>query len=174
MESITYNVGGIAYPSFNSTNGIALDLFLSGCRRKEKCKGCHNPELWDFDNGIRMDLEDIDKLISKKKVMDSVAVMGGEPLHNSNLLQLLQMIKSKGKKVWLYTSYELSQIPKNIRDSCDYIKTGIYEEENRTTRESWLASKNQSIYAREGEIFAPYYVNGKILPKVRNGETSIN
>lgn len=163
MPLRTFSVGGILYPSLNSSNGIALDIFLSGCARKEKCPGCHNPELWDFNNGIKMTLEDIKRVIVRKRVIDSVAVMGGEPLHHKNLPLLLQMIRKSGKKVWLYTSYGLHEIPESIKVECDFIKTGKYEENNRTPNGSWLSSYNQEIFKREGSNFELYYASGEIV-----------
>lgn len=165
-----FNIGGINYPSLNSTNGVALDIFFSGCGRKDKCSGCHNPELWDFKAGIVMSLDDIKKVINKKYA-DSVAIMGGEPLHIKNIEQVLAMIKKAGKKIWFYTSYELSDIPESIKQYCDFIKTGKFEMDKKI--DGRLSSLNQKIYEKRGTYFALYYADGKELSKVSYGETSI-
>ena len=33
--------------------GVRVSLFVSGC--KHKCKGCFNPEAWDFNYGKKFD-----------------------------------------------------------------------------------------------------------------------
>ncbi len=156
------NVGSIFYPAFSSTNGIAIEIYLAGCARKEKCKGCHNPELWDFSAGMSMEISEIVSLIREKFAVDSIAIMGGEPLHNPALFSLLKALKSLNKTIWLYTSYELEDVPNFIKNLCDFIKTGTYEEKLRT-KDEWLASANQKIYKKVGDIFELYYDNGKIL-----------
>ncbi len=147
------NIGGIIYPSFNSTNGIALEIYLTGCSRC--CKNCHNPNLWDKNAGIQMEIDKIVSIINSKKVVDSVAIMGGEPLENKLLLELLHEIQSTGKEIWLYTSYELEEVPDNIKELCNYIKTGEFIEELYC--EGRLHSKNQKIFKNENNSFVLYY-----------------
>lgn len=156
MTSSSIRVGGINYPSLNSSDGIALELYLSGCGREPKCKGCHNPELWSFDYGEEVEIDHIIKLIKSKRKLDNVVIMGGEPLHHKNLKTLLEGIKSSGKNIWLYTSYELKDITPDIKNLCDFIKTGEYIEVLRT-KDEWLASLNQRIYKKEGSSFIVYY-----------------
>lgn len=149
------NIGGIYYPSLISTNGISFDLFLAGCARKPHCPDCHNPELWDFNVGIRMTIEEITKMIASKKKIDSVAIMGGEPLHNKYLYDLIAALSKLDKSIWLYTSYELSDVPKNILSICDFIKTGKYVAVLHC--DSRLKSKNQQIFKNNGDCFVNYY-----------------
>ena len=153
MNSV--NVGGIIFPSFNSTNGVAIDIFLTGCSRH--CKNCHNPNLWDKDAGIRMEFNEIIRIIKSKKVVDSIAIMGGEPLEDPKLGELLSALQTAfpDKKIWLYTSYTLKDVSADVKDKCDYIKTGRYIESQKC--EGRLATSNQKIYKNcEGE-YAPYY-----------------
>ena len=156
-------IGGLYYPSFNSTNGVSLELYLSGCAREEKCAGCHNPELWDFNAGILMTLGEIAELVNEKAILDAVAILGGEPLHNPSLIPILNAINDK--EIWLYTSYELDEIPEEIKQKCTFIKTGQYIESLRTYN-CRLSSSNQKIYKKVGDRFDLYYDNGKFLPEM--------
>lgn len=151
------NLGGVNYPSFNSSDGVALELYLSGCAREPRCPGCHNPELWDFNYGKEIKLCDIAYMVMQKKVLDNIVVMGGEPLHCKNLLNLLITLKATGKKVWLYTSYEINQVPEDIKLVCDFIKTGVYDETQKV-KDRWLASRNQRIYKNVNSDWELYYI----------------
>jgi organic radical activating enzyme len=152
------NVGGIVYPSFNSTNGISLDLFISGCAREPHCENCHNHELWDFNAGVQISLDELFKIIKNKSIIDAVAVMGGEPLHNIYIRDILSGIRELNKQVWLYTSYDIFEIPENVLSLCDYIKTGRYMPEHKVN-DGWLATSNQKIYRVDNYTFSPelYY-----------------
>lgn len=142
-------INNIVYPSFNSTDGLSVDIFLSGCRRDPHCKGCHNPSLWSFDSGDDVNYETlIAWLKSKKGFYDNIAILGGEPLHQENLGELLQKIY-RIKPIWLYTSYEIEDVPEDIKKYCKYIKTGQYIEEMKVSEYTQygicLATSNQKI-----------------------------
>lgn len=141
-------INNTVYPSYNSTDGISVDIFLSGCRRNPHCKGCHNPTLWDFDNGSEIDYEGLMWwLVEKKDLYDNIAILGGEPLHQEELEYLLSMVSTL-KPVWLYTSYEIDEVPDSIKQYCTYIKTGQYIEELKASNIQegiLLASSNQKI-----------------------------
>lgn len=163
---MTIRVGGMNYPSFNSTNGIALEIYLSGCSRSPKCRNCHNPELWNFDNGIAIDIKEIVDIINRKRI-DSVAIMGGEPLDNPRILDLLKAINANtNREVWLYTSYEIDEIDEETQSLCNYIKTGRYIEEFKTV-DCRLASSNQQIYQikEDGDVRL-YYAYREIMSEL--------
>lgn len=165
------NVGNFSYPSFNSTNGIAFDLFLTGCSRH--CKGCHNPHLWNKNAGIRMEIDEIVNIVKSKKVLDSIAIMGGEPLENEQLPEILYALWSScpEKEIWLYTSYELEEIPEEIKQYCDYIKTGTFEQDLYIDN-ARLSSSNQKIFKNEGNGFGLYYVYGEPLHEMCGSKES--
>ena len=146
-------ISGIIFPSFNSTDGISVDIFLSGCKREPKCKNCHNSHLWNFNEGVEINYNNLINWLSKKEeYYDNITIMGGEPLHNKDLNILLEEIKTI-KPIWLYTSYELNEIPNDIKKLCTYIKTGKYIEELRSDNNIQygikLASDNQKIIKTE-------------------------
>jgi len=143
----TVQVGGWLYPSFNATDGIAVELYLAGCNRKPKCDGCHNPEMWSFEYGETLKIGTVlDIIRCKYKKADNIVIMGGEPLHQSNLLLLLENIKNSfpDKLLWLYTSYELGEVPIDYCYYTDYLKTGRYDKSKRV--KGRLASSNQKIW----------------------------
>lgn len=145
-------INNIILPSYNSTDGLSVDIFLAGCNRNPHCRNCHNSSLWDFNNGQKIDIR---ILLSWLKIRewqyDNIAILGGEPL-NQNIKELNQLIScllSLDKPIWLYTSYELEDIPEIIKENCDYIKTGRFIEELKTENNILygikLATMNQRI-----------------------------
>lgn len=110
----------------------SLDIYVSGCNANPKCAGCHNPESWDFNCGELYNFEDIqNKVLMFDALIDNIMIMGGEPLDNSSgeLINLLYDIDSLGKQVWLFTRYELDEVPEEVLYLCDYIKTGAYRKD---------------------------------------------
>lgn len=86
-------------------------------------------------------------LVEKKDLYDNIAILGGEPLHQEELEYLLSMVSTL-KPVWLYTSYEIDEVPDSIKQYCTYIKTGQYIEELKASNIQegiLLASSNQKI-----------------------------
>ena len=63
----------------DSDDGICVSLWMQGC--PHHCKGCHNPETWDFNGGIEIDREKlVENVISsltqrKKKWVKNVKVI---------------------------------------------------------------------------------------------------
>lgn len=139
----------------------SLDIFVSGCNGNPKCKNCSNPESWDFDLGELYNSQYFLKI--KKQVIefdlliDNIMIFGGEPL-DQNYLYLLNMmtdLKTLDKKIWLFTRYELNEVPLEIKVLCDYIKTGRYIPELATEDNIQygikIASSNQKIHKIEWE-----------------------
>ena len=64
--------------------GVRVSLFVSGCTHK--CKGCFNPETWDFNYGTlythETQLEIIDAI--NHPYIAGLTLIGGEPLEPSN------------------------------------------------------------------------------------------
>lgn len=124
----------IAATQYN-LNTRALEIYVSGC--KIHCKGCHNPELQDFNLGdpyedvkenILTKIKDFDNLI------DKVWVLGGEPLNQeeNQLINMLSDLIETNKPIWLFTGYDLSEVPEKIKAYIDYLKYGKYDETKRT------------------------------------------
>ena len=78
--------------------GVRTSLFVSGCRHH--CKGCFNPETWNFNYGQPFTQQEIDAIIkaSEPSFIDGLTLLGGEPLEPENqsaLIELLKQIKTK-------------------------------------------------------------------------------
>lgn len=135
-------------------NNQALEIYFSGCN--QYCKGCHNPELRDFNLGNHY-LDCIKQIQNKIQEFDvlikNIWILGGEPLDNDNgdILYFLNKMP-KDKKTWLFTSYDFEKVPDKFKEVFDYIKCGKYEENLRVPENLWhgvnLISSNQKIFKK--------------------------
>jgi anaerobic ribonucleoside-triphosphate reductase activating protein len=140
----------------------SLEIYVAGCSGNPHCLDCHNPESWNFNLGEDYDFEYLLKLENKvenfNNMIDNIMIMGGEPL-DQNREEIYELFFDMAtspilniKKIWLFTRYELIDIPKKIKDLCDYIKCGKYIKElsckDNIQHGIKLATSNQKIYKR--------------------------
>lgn len=138
--------------------GVNVSFFTQGC--PFHCKGCHNPQTWDFAGGKEFTpetLEDIIQSISANGVQRNLSIMGGEPLCPENIF-LVSMIILKVReiypdiKIYLWTGYTYEELltrlePKIqvILDNIDYLIDGPFILEQRDITLPMRGSANQRI-----------------------------
>lgn len=87
--------------------GFRTSVYFAGCRHE--CKGCHNPQSWDFSAGVPMTVEDIMEVIREEDY--NVSFSGGDPLYNPEFItELAKEIKKEGYTIWLYTGFRWEEI----------------------------------------------------------------
>ncbi|MBQ7942150.1 MAG: anaerobic ribonucleoside-triphosphate reductase activating protein [Muribaculaceae bacterium] len=127
--------------------GLRTSIYVAGCRHM--CKGCHNPQSWDFNSGIPMTVDEIMERITEEDF--NVTLTGGDPLWQaSKILPLAKSIKEKGYTLWCYTGFTWEEILKSTELSkilpwIDVIVDGRFIEELRDTRLRFRGSSNQRI-----------------------------
>jgi anaerobic ribonucleoside-triphosphate reductase activating protein len=138
-----------------SINYQAFEIYLSGCKANPHCKDCHNPELWKFDIGAEYNIDIKEQIIQKinsfSELISNIWILGGEPLDQDidELIKLINDLRSTRKKIWLFTRYEIKEIPKQVKTLVDYVKCGRYIPEQSSTHVEFnvmLSSDNQHIY----------------------------
>lgn len=90
--------------------GVGVSLFVQGCHFH--CKGCFNPETWDFNGGKEWTKEIEDKFLSlaNHEYIQRVSILGGEPLCDENIETVSALINKirdlfPNKKIWIYSGY---------------------------------------------------------------------
>ena len=90
--------------------GVRVTLFVSGCTNK--CKGCFQPETWDFCYGKKYTAETEQEIIDALKLpgRTGLTLLGGEPFEPENqreLVKLLRRVKSElpDKDIWSFTGF---------------------------------------------------------------------
>ena len=153
--------------------GWGVSLYTQGCHFH--CKGCFNPETWDFDGGKEFTEKEQNIILSlmDKDYIERVSVLGGEPLEERNistLVELIGKIKTRypEKKVWLYTGYTAEEVlgvlkdqetPTASSDWCwknrmlfiklismiDILVAGPFKEDEKDLTYPFAGSRNQKI-----------------------------
>ena len=149
---------GIIKNDMSAAPGVSVSFFTQGC--PHRCRGCHNPETWDFEKGKEFTndtLNDIITALTANGIERSLAVMGGEPLcqENSFLTYLvIKTIKEKlpNTKVYIWTGYYYEDLLKKhdpriaqILELTDVLIDGPYVEKLRDITLPMRGSSNQSI-----------------------------
>lgn len=118
------NYGSIKAFSIENGTGVRVSLFVSGCRHH--CKGCFNPETWDFNYGQPFTEETENEIMEalKPDYMAGLTLLGGDPAEPENqtaLLPLLRRIRKElpKKTVWVYSGYVYEDFKKDGRAYCD-------------------------------------------------------
>lgn len=148
--------------------GVRVTLWVSGCSLH--CKGCHNPQTWDFNAGKLFDEAAKQELFEalNKSYIQGITISGGHPLDPKNVqdvYKLLNEVKKHfpQKDIWLYTGYTLNTFnftsllkgisPECIHHNtinrvlniCDVVVDGPYIEEQRDITLPFRGSKNQRL-----------------------------
>lgn len=154
--------GSIKKTDIANGEGVRVTLFVSGCRNC--CKGCFNPQTWDFNYGKEFTLQTEEEIISylKPSYISGLTILGGEPFEEENqkvLAPFLEKIKSiyPQKNIWCFTGYiyEKDLLDINGKKHCEYTKQmlknidvlvdGPFIEEQKDLMLQFRGSKNQRI-----------------------------
>lgn len=133
-------------------DGMRVSLWISGC--EFRCKGCHNTESWDRNNGKLFGNEEENYLfyVMDKGVNKNLSILGGEPLSEYNRDDVLNLCKRFKKRfpfknIWLWTGYDIEEIEKefpSILEYLDVIICGRYIEELKCNHQ-YYGSLNQKV-----------------------------
>lgn len=133
--------------------GIRVSLWVSGCSLH--CKGCQNPQTWDFNSGIPFDKNALQELYEAldKPYIQGLTLTGGNPMDNiPEVLHICRTVKEKfpDKDIWLYSGYTFEQLQQSQTAICvleyvDVLVDGPYIEAQRDISLQWCGSKNQRI-----------------------------
>lgn len=131
---------GIIKNDLSAAPGISVSFFTQGC--PHHCKGCHNPETWDFDGGKEFTYDVLNEVIdalTANGVKRSLSILGGEPLCEENVFLTLLLIKTvkerlPNTKIYIWTGYYYDELIKRSSDShlkaildyTDYLIDGPY------------------------------------------------
>ncbi len=155
------HIGEIITADSANGSGIRVSVFVSGCTNR--CKGCFQPETWDFEYGRPYTQEIEDGIMSElaKSYYDGLTILGGEPFEPSNQREIVRLIRRvrtelPDRNIWIYTgfSYDQDLIPGGCRyiectdeilDSIDVLVDGRFILEQKSISLVFRGSENQRI-----------------------------
>ena len=141
--------------------GVRVSLFVSGCTHH--CKGCFNPEAWDFCYGTPYTQDTEDEIINllKRDYIRGLSLLGGEPMEPQNqavIVNLVKRVKKElpNKDIWCYSGYTLdrelceggrahTEFTNDILNSLDVLVDGRFVEELKDLRLKFRGSSNQRL-----------------------------
>ena len=151
------NYCGIKKTDIANGPGVRVSLFVSGCRNH--CKGCFQPETWDFGYGESFTKETENELMSalRPSWIQGLSILGGDPMEPENqaaLLPFLRRVKAKlpEKDIWLYTGYSFEAVSGSaLLSFVDVVVDGPFVETEKDISLAFRGSRNQRIiYLRNG------------------------
>ena len=131
--------------------GVRVSLFVSGCRNH--CKGCFNPETWDFDYGRPFTRATEDEIIEalRPSWIQGLSILGGEPTEEENAAVLIPFLKRvreelPEKDIWLYSGYTYEMLQgEEILTLVDVLVDGPFLLEQKDAGLAFRGSRNQRI-----------------------------
>jgi len=134
--------------------GFRTSVYCAGCAHH--CKGCHNPQSWDFNAGRWMEVDEILDLI-KADGMSNVSFSGGDPFYQVDAFtELARRIKEETRKtIWCWTGFTLEEIQADphlaqMLPHLDVLVDGPFILEERDTDLLFRGSPNQRIIYLHG------------------------
>lgn len=165
------NYSGISECDVLNGTGFRVVLFVSGC--SHRCYNCQNPKTWDKNFGHPFTEKTKQYIFNclNKDYIDGITITGGDPLHENNLDEVLELVQEirisfPEKTIWLYTGYKFEQIKDAFEESKKWLQAswkhsaitrwkiisnvnvlvdGEYIDEQKDLALKWRGSKNQRV-----------------------------
>ena len=157
-------------------DGVRVTLFVSGCTNN--CKGCFQPQTWNFEYGELFTDKTEQKLLHdlSKSYIKGLTILGGEPMEPENQRALLPFVKKvkkmmPDKDIWCFTGFKYDDLltdGKHCRCECtdellkniNILVDGRFEERLKDISLRFRGSSNQRIIdldrTREHGFVIPY------------------
>ena len=138
-------IAGIVRDSIVNGPGVRDVVFFQGCGKR--CKGCHNPETWDYMGGCHRFMGDVINELAESS--NDVTISGGEPFDQiEDLVEFSRRLKAMGKSVWVYTGNVVEPtkyLYAVLAQYVDVIVDGRFVEELKDPDLLFRGSSNQRI-----------------------------
>ncbi|MBB5182517.1 anaerobic ribonucleoside-triphosphate reductase activating protein [Catenisphaera adipataccumulans] len=165
--------GNIKKYDIANGEGVRITLFVSGCTNH--CKGCFQPQTWDFHYGQPYTADTEKEILDflEHDYIEGLTILGGEPFEPENqreLVNLCRKIKTQypQKNIWCFTGFVLDKdLMPGQRKHCevtdeflsylDVLVDGPFIEEQKNLVLAFRGSENQRIIdvpktRKEGKI----------------------
>ncbi len=141
--------------------GVRVTLFVSGCTNH--CKGCFQPQTWDFRYGQPFTAETEDTLLEmlSPSYINGLTFLGGEPFEPENqraLLPFLRRVRERypEKDIWCFTGFTYEDLLTNgshprceatdeLLSLLDVLVDGRFVEEQKDISLRFRGSANQRL-----------------------------
>ncbi len=142
--------------------GVRVSLFVSGCTHR--CKGCFNPDQWDFAYGKPFDAGTEAEIFAAldKGFISGLTILGGEPMEPENQRALVPFLRrmrrrfGDARNLWVYTgcvleteleadSHWRTEVTDEFLSMVDVLVDGPFVESLKDISLRFRGSSNQRI-----------------------------
>ena len=91
--------------------GLRAVLWTQGCNHH--CKGCQNPQTWDFNGGGLVPIKAVYEAIDELEYQTGLTISGGDPMYQPEAcLKIAKYARKKGLNIWVYTGFTYEELLK--------------------------------------------------------------
>lgn len=155
------NYAGIKYCDIANGLGCRTVLFVSGCRNA--CKGCFQPQTWDFHYGEPFDEKVQEEILHSLEpdYVQGITLLGGEPFEEENqaaLVPFMRRVREQypNKDVWAFTGYiydkdlipggrKYTENTDELLSMIDILVDGPFQEKQKDITLKFRGSRNQRV-----------------------------
>lgn len=131
--------------------GCRVSLFVSGCRNH--CKGCFQPETWDFEYGKKFTTATFMRIMEllRNPHISGLSILGGDPFEPENrgtVEELCIAVRQifPWKSIWMWTGYyweDVKDLP--VIRYIDVLVDGPFIESQKNLCLPYCGSENQRV-----------------------------
>lgn len=170
--------GEIKKSDIANGEGVRVTLFVSGCTNC--CKGCFQPETWDFNYGKPFTQETEETILKalEPSYINGLTLLGGDPFEPRNQRDLLPFVKKvralyPNKTIWAFSGFTYEELKTDgsyprctetdeLLELLDILVDGRFVEELKDISLVFRGSSNQRIIdmnktRQNGEIVIANY-----------------
>lgn len=140
--------------------GVRVSLFVSGCTHH--CKGCFQPETWDFSYGEPFTQEVKEKILEllQPEYIQGLTLLGGEPFEPENQAALLPLVNAVRERypeisIWAFSGFTFDvlmgrtggagTVTRELLNRLDVLVDGPFVEEKKNLSLRFRGSENQRL-----------------------------
>ena len=133
--------------------GLRTVIWTQGCAHH--CKGCQNPQTWDFEGGGLVPIEMVLSAIDELEYQKGITFSGGDPMYQPEACNIIaEYARSKGYDIWVYTGFTYEQlmeisktkpIYRKFLENIDVLVDGPFKIEERDLNLLFRGSRNQRL-----------------------------
>ena len=91
--------------------GLRTVIWTQGCGHH--CRGCQNPQTWDFEGGGLVPIDMVLEAIDELEYQSGITFSGGDPMYQPEACNIIaDYCKKKGYNIWCYTGFTFEQVMK--------------------------------------------------------------
>ena len=143
--------GPLEHDNIVNGDGLRAVLWTQGC--PNHCKGCQNPETWDYEAGFLVSIDEIIERLSKFPGQTGLTFCGGEPFVQAKACKEIadRVRKEFGWNVWSFSGFtyeiikEYGKEPWELLKSLDALIDGPFILSQKDLSLRFRGSKNQRL-----------------------------